>query len=328
MTDIHESILTLKQQRRAVILAHVYQPAEVQDCANYVGDSYGLSVEASRTDASVIIFCGVRFMAETAALLNPACTVILPEPHAGCPMADMISPQELRELKSQYPDHLVLCYVNSTAAIKALSDICCTSSNAETIVRRLPAERGIIFIPDRHLGSWVQEQTGREMVLWNGLCPTHHRIRPAALLRARRAHPRAELLIHPEAPRECRLLADLVLSTGGMCRHVASSPAKEFIIATEIGLLHTLRVQNPHKEFFAVSEDIVCPNMKRGSLPSIQRALMGTGGERIQVPEAIAVQSAQSLQYMLELSRQPHVPHASCSGGMAGFSGEVRNAMA
>ena len=301
MDDIRQEIASLKKERGAVILAHTYQPGSVQDCADYVGDSYGLSVEAKRTDASLIIFCGVRFMAETAAILNPSRRVILPEPLAGCPMADMIQAHELRELKARHPDHLVMCYVNSTAEIKALSDVCCTSSNAEHIARKLPAGRGIIFVPDRHLGSWVQERTGRTMVLWNGLCPTHLRIRPDMILAARQSHPGAELLIHPEAPHECRVLADAVLSTGGMCRHVAASEKQDFIIATETGILHTLRRQNPGKRFFAVSDQVVCPNMKRGSLLSIRNALRGTGGEVITVEKGIAAKALRALERMLEL---------------------------
>jgi quinolinate synthase len=302
MSDWRDEIAALKKERDAVILAHTYQPGEVQDCADYVGDSYGLSVAASKAEAAVIVFCGVRFMAETAAILNPSRRVILPEPRAGCPMADMITPEELKELKAQHPDHLVMCYVNSTAEIKALSDVCCTSSNAERIARSLPADRGIIFVPDQYLGSWVRELTGREMVLWNGLCPTHLRITPDLIRAARKAHPGAELLIHPEATEECRKLADAVLSTGGMCDYAATSTGREFIIATENGLLHTLRKQNPGKSFFSVSDSVICPNMKRGSLASLRNALLGTGGEYIVVEEETAKQALQSIEKMLRLS--------------------------
>ena len=301
MPDICEEIAALKRERDAVILAHTYQPGAVQDCADYVGDSYGLSVEATRTTASLIIFCGVRFMAETAAILNPSRTVILPEPLAGCPMADMITAEELLELKARHPDHLVMCYVNSTAEIKALSDVCCTSSNAEKIARKLPPGRGIIFVPDRHLGSWVQERTGREMVLWDGFCPTHLRIEPGMIVEARKAHPDAEVLIHPEATHECRALADAVLSTGGMCTHVAESSRSEFIIATETGILHTLEKNNPGKHFHAVSDGVVCPNMKRTSLLSVKHALMGVAGERITVEKEIAAKALGALEKMLEL---------------------------
>jgi len=301
--DIREEIVSLKKERDAVILAHTYQPGEIQNCADYVGDSYGLSVAARNTEASVIIFCGVRFMAETAAILNTSRRVILPEPKAGCPMADMITPEELKGLKAQYPNHLVMCYVNSTAEIKALSDVCCTSANAEKIARSLPENRGIIFVPDQYLGSWVRERTGREMVLWNGLCPTHLRITPDLLRAARKAHPGAEVLIHPEATHECRELADAVLSTGGMCDYAAASSGVEFIIATENGLLHTLRKQNPGKSFFPVSDSITCPNMKRGTLASLRNALLGTGGEHIVVPDEIAKKALRSLEEMLRLSK-------------------------
>jgi quinolinate synthase len=240
-------------------------------------------------------------MAETAAILNPSRRVVLPEPKAGCPMADMITAEELTELKTQYPDYLVMCYVNSTAEIKALSDVCCTSANAEKIARRLPENRGIIFVPDQHLGSWVKERTGREMVLWNGFCPTHLRITPDLLDAARAAHPGAELLIHPEAAHECRELSDAVLSTGGMCDYVAASSCGEFIIATENGLLHTLRKHNPEKSFFPVSDTIICPNMKRGSLVSLRDALIGTGGEHVVVKEETAKTALRSIEEMLRL---------------------------
>ena len=302
MSELRDEIAALKKERDAVVLAHTYQPGEVQDCADYVGDSYGLSVAARKAEGAVIVFCGVRFMAETAAILNPSRRVILPEPKAGCPMADMITPEELKELKEQYPDHLVMCYVNSTADIKALSDVCCTSSNAEQIARRLPEGRGIIFVPDQYLGSWVGERTGREMVLWNGFCPTHLRITPELLRAAREAHPDAELLIHPEAASECRDLADAVLSTGGMCDYAAASSVKEFIVATENGILHTLRKQNPAKSFFSISNAIVCPNMKRGSVRSLRDALRGTGGEHIVVEEETAKQAMCSIEEMLRLS--------------------------
>ena len=302
MVDIHEEISQLKKERNAVILAHTYQPGSVQDIADFVGDSYGLSVEATRTEASMIVFCGVRFMAETAAILNTSRPVVLPESLAGCPMAEMITAQELIELKKKHPHHLVMCYVNSTAEIKALSDVCCTSSNALTIAQKLPADREIIFVPDRHLGSWVQEKTGREMVLWDGFCPTHLRITTDMIVSARSEHPDAEVLIHPEAPHECRELADAVLSTGGMCSYVAKSDVSEFIIATEIGLLHTLKKNNPTKQFFALSDAVICPNMKRGTLLSVKYALMGVGGETVKVDKNIAASALKSLEKMLELS--------------------------
>lgn len=302
MKTIQLEIELLKKEKNAVILAHTYQPNEIQDIADYVGDSYGLSVEASKISADIIIFCGVRFMAETAAILNPSRIVILPEPDAGCPMADMINAEELMELKAKYPDYLVMCYVNSTADIKALSDVCCTSSNAVAIANKLPADKGILFVPDMHLGSVVQEQTGRTMVLWEGFCPTHMRITPKTLTNARKMYPDAVIMIHPEAARECRVLADQVLSTGQMCDYVKSSNIGQFVIATEIGILHTLKKNNPGKTFIPLSEELSCPNMKKGNLLSVKKALEGTYGEVIKIDENVASKAIVSLRKMLELS--------------------------
>jgi quinolinate synthase len=304
MNSSANAIARLKREKNAVILAHTYQPGEVQDAADFVGDSYGLSVEATEVKAGTIIFCGVRFMAETAAILNPAKKVVLVEPDAGCPMADMIKASDLAALKRMYPSHLVMCYVNSTAEVKALSDICCTSSNALEIARMLPDDQEIIFVPDKYLGDYVAENLGRPLVLWNGFCPTHARIKPEMVERARSEHPGALVMIHPEAPRESRRAADHVLSTGGMCLFVKDSPQKEFIIATEIGILHTLRRQNPGKKFYPVSDTITCPNMRKGSLDSIMNALEGTGGEIIKVPPDIAAGAERALRKMLEMSEK------------------------
>ncbi len=302
MNSLIYEIEQLKKEKKAVILAHTYQPGEVQDIADYVGDSYGLSVEASKVSAEMIIFCGVRFMAETAAILNPSRTVILPEPDAGCPMADMITADELQELKNKYPDYLVMCYVNSTAEIKALSDVCCTSSNAVKIAKKLPSDKGIIFVPDMHLGSYVQEQTGRKMFLWEGFCPTHARISPQMLKDARDKYKNALIMIHPEAPHECRILADLVFSTGQMCDYVKGSSCKEFVIATETGILHSLEKSNPDKTFIPLSAQLNCPNMKKGNLLSVKKALEGNCGEIIRIGENVSRSALVSLKKMLELS--------------------------
>ncbi|MBN2189046.1 MAG: quinolinate synthase NadA [Chitinispirillaceae bacterium] len=301
MNDPVSELLRLKKKTNAVILAHTYQPAEVQDVADFVGDSYGLSVEASKTAAGTIIFCGVRFMAETAAILNPAKKVILAVPDAGCPMADMIKAPDLLALKRSNPSHIVICYVNSPADVKALSDICCTSSNALAIARRLPQDQEIIFVPDKHLGDYVAQELGRPLVLWNGFCPTHARIMPDMVARAKQEHPQALVMIHPEAPRESRRLADQILSTGGMCAFAKRSEKSEFIVATEIGILHTLQKQNPSKRFYPVSPVITCPDMRKGSLESVKNALAGSGGEEIKVPPDIASAARRSLQKMLEL---------------------------
>jgi len=303
MNTIAQEIAVLKKEKNAVILAHTYQPGEIQDIADFVGDSYGLSVEAARVKADTIIFCGVRFMAETAAILNQSRKVVLAEPDAGCPMADMITAQELVELKAKYPDYLVMCYVNSTADIKALSDVCCTSSNAVAIAKKLPPEKGIIFVPDKHLGSVVQEQTGREMYLWDGFCPTHQRITPAMMTNARANYPDAIIMIHPEAEHACRVLADKVLSTGQMCEFVNKSENSTFVIATELGILHTLRKANPEKTFIPLTDMLMCPNMKKGKLINVKKALEGTYGEVITVEKEIADKALGSLQKMLELSK-------------------------
>jgi len=298
-----DRIAELKKIKNAVILAHTYQPGEVQDVADYVGDSYGLSVEASRVEADILIFCGVRFMGETAHILNPARKVILPAPSAGCPMADMIDAKGLSEMKAANPDKLVMCYVNSTAEIKALSDVCCTSSNALKIAQSLPKDKGIIFVPDRHLGTFIQEQTGRDMIFWDGCCPIHAQITPAMVNEARKAHPNALILVHPETPRESRILCDHALSTGGMCDFVAASKENEFIIATELGLIHTLQKANPEKKFYPLSNKLVCPDMKAINLQLIVDVLEGKAGEEVTLPEDIRVKARVSLDKMMELSR-------------------------
>jgi quinolinate synthase len=261
-----EKIQTLKKQRNAVILAHNYQPGEIQDIADYTGDSLGLSVQAAQTDAGVIVFCGVLFMAETAAILSPEKTVLLPEKHAGCPMADMINAEQLQELKQQHPDALVVCYVNSTAEVKALSDYCCTSGNALELTQRLPDDRDIIFVPDKNLGGFIIERTGRDMILWPGHCPTHIRILAEDIVAARKKHPRARVLAHPECSPDVRVIADELLSTGQMLKFAKTSGVNEFIIATENGIIHSLQKQNPDKRFYPATEKAICPNMKKISL--------------------------------------------------------------
>ena len=304
MDHIQEAIHRLKKEKNAVILAHTYQPGEVQDVADFVGDSYGLSVQAAETQkADIIIFAGVRFMAETAAILSPDKRVIMPVVDAGCPMADMINPEELSAFKASCPDYCVLCYVNSTAEIKAMSDICCTSSNAVKIARQIPKERGIIFVPDKHLGSWIGEKTGHTMALWDGFCPTHARIEPGMVTKAKKKHPAAKVLMHPEAPKESRDLADEILSTGGMCSFVKTDPGNEYIIATEIGIIHTLKKQNPEKRFFIPDDSITCPNMRKGSIQSVYDALVGTGGSIVTVEQTIAGKALGALQKMLQMSK-------------------------
>ena len=290
----------LKRERNAVILAHNYQIDDVQDIADFYGDSLGLSIQASQTKADVIVFCGVHFMAETAAILSPGKTVLLPEKTAGCPMADMITGEQLRELKAEHPDALVVCYVNSTAEVKAESDYCCTSSNAVAVVNSLPMEREVIFAPDQHLGQFVAERTGRELILWPGYCVTHVLIREEDIEKAKTKHPDAIVMAHPECSEPVKEMADELLSTGQMLGYAKTSNAKQFIIATEIGIIHTLKKENPDKEFIAATERAICPNMKKITLDKVLYSLEEMQ-YKITVPEEISVKAKISLERMMEI---------------------------
>jgi quinolinate synthase len=298
--SVADKIQELKKQRGAVILAHNYQPGEIQDIADFTGDSLGLSIEASKTDAEVIVFCGVFFMAETASILSPQKTVLLPDKYAGCPMADMITAAQLESLKAQHPEALVVCYVNSSADVKALSDYCCTSSNAVKLVNTLPKDKEIIFVPDRHLGKFVQEQTGRELILWPGFCPTHARILADDIDAARKAHPEALVLAHPECGPEVRAVADKLLSTSQMIALAGKSDKKEFIIATEEGILHTLKKQYPGKMFYPAGEKAICPNMKKITLEKVLWSLQDMQYV-ISVPQEIRVRARRALDRMIEV---------------------------
>jgi quinolinate synthase len=296
LNEIHE----LKGKRKAVILAHNYQPAEIQDLADFCGDSLGLSIQASETDAEVIVFCGVRFMAETAKILSPGKTVLMPDPSAGCPMADMITAEQLRGLKHEHPDALVVCYVNSPAEVKAESDYCCTSANAVAVVGSLPRSRQIIFVPDQHLGRFVEEQTGREMILWPGYCPTHAFISEDDILRAKREHPEAVVIAHPECSEPVKHLADALLSTGQMLTFVKNSPAQEFIVATEVGMIHPLQKVRPDAEFIPAGSRGVCPNMKKTTVEKVLASLVNLQYE-IAVPEDIRLRAKKSLDRMVSI---------------------------
>jgi quinolinate synthase len=301
LTDASEltaQIRALASEKRAVILAHNYQRAEVQDVADFVGDSLGLSRTAAETDADVIIFCGVHFMAETAKLLAPDKTVVLPVLDAGCPMADMITAEKLAAWKAEYPGVPVVTYVNSTAEVKALSDVCCTSANAPQVVRSLGIDR-VLFAPDRNLAHWVAEQVpGVEVIAWQGFCPTHERIRAEHVIAAKDAHPDAEVLAHPECRPEVLALADAVLSTSGMLRRAAESPAAEFIVVTEEGLLHGLEKAAPGKRFFTLDPCPVCPNMKKTTLADVLRALQ-TLEPRIEVPDEVRARALTAVERMV-----------------------------
>jgi len=293
-------IQELRQKRKAVILAHNYQPAEIQDLADFCGDSLGLSLEASKTGAEVIVFCGVRFMAETAKILSPDKKVVMPDRWAGCPMADMITAEQLRTLKQEHPGALVVCYVNSTADVKAESDYCCTSANAVEVVNSLPRDKQIIFVPDQHLGRFVEEKTGRDLILWPGYCPTHVLIAEDDIQEARRQHPEAVVMAHPECSEPVKQLADALLSTGQMLTFVQSSPARQFIVATEVGMIHPLRKVRPDAEFFPAGRRGVCPNMKKITVEKVLASLASLQYE-VTVPEDIRLRAKRSLERMVEI---------------------------
>ncbi|GAI85102.1 unnamed protein product, partial [marine sediment metagenome] len=293
-------IAKLKDEHRAAILAHNYQPGEIQDLADFTGDSLGLSIKAAETDADVIVFCGVQFMAETAAILSPEKTVLLPDKSAGCPLADMITAEQLRKLKQEHPDALVVCYVNSTAEVKAESDYCCTSANAVELINSLPEDRRIIFVPDQHLGRFAAERTGRDLVLWPGYCITHVMITEDDINTAKAKYPDAIVMAHPECTEPVKELSDELLSTGQMLKFAAKSTAKRFIIATETGIIHTLKKQNPNAEFIAASERAICPNMKKITLEKIVWALEDMQ-YKISVPKAIMEKAKKALDKMVEI---------------------------
>jgi len=295
-----ENIERLKQQHNAVILAHNYQPGEIQDIADFCGDSLGLSIKAAQTEAEVIVFCGVQFMAETAAILSPRKTVLLPDKSAGCPMADMITAEQLCKLKQEHPDALVVCYVNSTAEVKAESDYCCTSANAVELVSSLPKDRQILFVPDQHLGRFVADRTGRDIVLWPGYCRSHIMITEDDIKTAKAKYPDAIVMAHPECSEPVKELSDELLSTGQMLKFAAESTAKQFIIATETGIIHTLKKQNPEAEFIPASNRAVCPNMKKITLEKIIWALEDMK-YKISVPEAIREKAKIALDKMVEI---------------------------
>jgi quinolinate synthase len=301
MTSIEERIQELKRERGAIIIAHNYQPDEIQAIADFTGDSLELSRKAAELEEQVIVFCGVHFMAETAAILSPEKTILLPDRFAGCPMADMITAEQLRAKKAEHPDAVVISYVNSSAAVKAECDLCCTSSNAMKIVSSVPADKEIIFVPDTHLGHYVQEELGREMIIWDGYCPTHSRIRDVDIIREKQDHPNAKVMAHPECPLAIRDLADYLLSTGQMCIHAKQSDEMEFIVATEMGLLYRLRNENPEKKFYSVSDRALCPNMKKIDLEKVLWSLEDLQ-YHITVPEEVANKARRSIEAMLELS--------------------------
>ncbi len=296
-TELIARVALLSEKRNAVILAHNYQLGEVQDVADFVGDSLELSRRATQVEAKVVVFCGVMFMAETAKLLNPERTVLIPDPLAGCPMCEMAPVEAVRKRRAELPGVPVVAYVNTTAAVKAEADICCTSANAVTIVNSLPEKR-ILFLPDRNLGHWVQRHTDKEIILWDGYCPTHQRITTRDILRLKDQHPAAVVIVHPECTPEVIDLADEVLSTGQMMRWARETNATEIIVGTEIGIIHRLKQENPGKVFIPISMLSTCPNMKRITLEKVAWALedMQFG---VTVPQEVATKARQAIERML-----------------------------
>lgn len=289
----------LKQKRQALILAHVYQRKEVQDVADFTGDSLALSKAAVDTDAKVIVFCGVRFMAETAAMLNPDKVVLLPRKEAGCPLADMARIEDVRAERKEYPNSVVVSYVNSSASVKAVSDVCCTSSNAVDVVNSL-SDRTVLFLPDKNLGRFVASKVDKRVILWDGFCYVHHEnIRPEDIRRVITEYPQAEVIVHPECRPEVIDLADFVGSTRQMAEYVGRSKSREFIVGTENGILHSLRKENPNKRFYSLSPLVVCRDMKLTQIKDVASALENMQFQ-IRVPEKVTVMAKKALTGMLE----------------------------
>jgi quinolinate synthase len=292
-------IEALKKDRKAIILAHYYQRPEVQDIADFVGDSLQLSQLAAKTDSEVIVFCGVHFMAESAAILSPDKIVLLPELNAGCPMADMVDAEALRAYKKRVPGVQVVSYVNTSAEVKAESDICCTSANAVKVVESLKG-KDILFVPDENLGRYAANILKRPMELWPGYCKTHDRLSKEDILKARQEHPLAKLIVHPECREDICQEADYIGSTAGLINYAQNSENKEFIVGTESGILHRLHQVCPDKEFYLASERLVCPNMKSTTLAKVRDALIALS-PRVTVKEEIRVRAKEALDRMLAL---------------------------
>jgi quinolinate synthase len=298
-SSLEGRILKLKKERNAIILAHNYQLGEVQDIADLVGDSLELSQKAAETTAEVIVFCGVHFMAETAAILCPNMTVLLPDMNAGCPMANMITAEQLRQKKKELPGAVVVTYINSTAEVKAESDFCCTSANGVKVVASLNREE-ILFVPDQYLGHYIAAKTGKKMTLWPGYCPTHVRILPTDIVRLKQQYPRARVVVHPECRPEVIALADEALSTSGLIHYAGLEDVSELIVGTELGIIHRLRKENPDKKFIPVSEQAICPDMKIITLEKVLWSLE-TLTPQVKVPEAIRTRAKAAVDRMLAI---------------------------
>ncbi len=301
MTELQNKIIELKKEKEAIILAHSYQTLDVQEIADFVGDSLQLSIKSSQVENDLIIFCGVRFMAETAKILKPEAKVILPVEDAGCPMADMITGAQLREFKSQHPGAVVVCYVNSTAEVKAESDICCTSSNAVYILKSIPVDKEILFVPDQNLGKWASAQCGRDVIVWDGYCLVHHfGIKPERIKKMRKLYPNHKIIVHPECPPEVTELADMVGSTAMMAKYAEEND--NIIIGTEVGLCDQLKAKYPDKDIITLAPDAICRNMKKTKLIDVYNALSDEVPE-ITLAEDVMEKAKQSVFKMMELSR-------------------------
>ncbi len=298
-TNAVKRIQELKKARKAVILAHNYQRGEVQDIADFKGDSLELAQQATKVKADVIVFCGVHFMAETASILNPQKKVLLPDASAGCPMADMINAEQLRQKKKELPGVTVVTYVNSTAEVKAESDYCCTSANGVKVVNAIK-NKEILFVPDQYLGDYISKKTGKSMHLWPGYCPTHVKILPEDIIRRKKEYPKAKVVVHPECRPDVIDLADEVFSTSGMVRYAAREEVKELIVGTEIEIVHRLTRENPGKKFIPASNKAICPNMKKITLEKILVSLETLTPE-VRVPEEIRVKALIPVERMLEI---------------------------
>jgi quinolinate synthase len=297
---LKRKIADLKKDRGALIVAHNYQRDEIQEIADIVGDSYALARDVTRAKEKTVVFCGVKFMAESAAMLSPEKTVLLPVEEAGCPLADMVTVEKLRKKKEEYPEAAVVCYVNSTAAVKAESDICCTSSNAVQVVKSLKEEK-IIFVPDKNLGRYVREHVPeKELILWDGYCVVHMRLTREEVIKAREIYPEAEFIAHPECRKEVLREASYIGSTAGMLKYVTESPGKEFIVGTELGIIYRMKRDNPEKNFYVPTDQFICANMKLTTLGWLARSLEKMIYS-IEVSEDIAEKARKSLQRMIEV---------------------------
>lgn len=304
--DLYAEISKLKKEKNAVILAHYYQEPDIQDIADYIGDSLGLSQQAAKTDASIIVFAGVHFMAETAKILSPEKKVLLPDLKAGCSLSDSCPPVLFSKFKEKYPDHIVITYVNCSAELKALSDIVCTSSNAVQIVESLPLDQKIIFGPDKNLGKYVMKKTGRDMVLWNGACMVHEIFSMQRIIKLKERHPNAKFIAHPECEDAILAMADYAGSTTGLLKYTMNSPATEFIVATESGIIHQMQKENPAKTFIPAPPDNSCacndcPHMKRNTLEKLYLCMKNELPE-VTIPMDIIEKARKPIERMLEIS--------------------------